>query len=64
MPQGMDEPAITRDGSARADALAEVTKLFRQYQPFVTLVTHVVGTVSRLPGDVVSLDSGGFVDVG
>jgi peptide/nickel transport system substrate-binding protein len=56
--------AITRGGSARADALAEVTRLFRQYQPFVTLLTHVVGTVSRLPDDVVSLDSGGFVDIG
>ncbi|MFL6163832.1 MAG: ABC transporter substrate-binding protein [Jatrophihabitantaceae bacterium] len=56
--------AITRDGSARADALAEVTRLFRQYQPFVTVLTHVVGTVSRLPHDAVSLDSGGFVDVG
>jgi ABC-type transport system substrate-binding protein len=56
--------AITRDGSARADALAEVSRLFRQYQPFVTLLTHVVGTVSRLPSGLVSLDSGGFVDVG
>jgi ABC-type transport system substrate-binding protein len=56
--------AITRGGSARADALAEVTRLFRQYQPFVTLLTHAVGTVSRLADGVVSLDSGGFVDIG
>jgi peptide/nickel transport system substrate-binding protein len=56
--------AITRGGPARTDALAEVTRLFRQYQPFVTLLTHVVGTVSSLPDGLVSLDSGGFVDVG
>jgi ABC-type transport system substrate-binding protein len=56
--------AIEQGGSARSAALQQTNQLFLKYQPFTTLLTHVVGTVSRLSAGVVSLDSGGFVDVG
>jgi peptide/nickel transport system substrate-binding protein len=56
--------AITTGGAARRAALAETNRLFVKYQPFVTLLTHMVGTVSRLRPNLVSLDSAGFVDIG
>lgn len=55
--------AITRGGSARTSALAEVNRLFLKYQPFVTLCTYAVGYVSRYAPTVVTVGPAGFIDV-
>ena len=62
--QAAVKTAIQSSGTQRLTAIENAQQLFIRYQPFTTLVNHVVGTVSKLPASVVSLDRAGFVDVG
>jgi len=55
--------ALTEEGNARSDALAEINRLFLKYQPFVTLSDYAVGSVSRYAPSVVGINTGGFVEV-
>jgi hypothetical protein len=55
--------AITEDGAARREALADINALFCLYQPFVTLSDYAVGSISRYAPSVVKLDAAGFLDV-
>jgi peptide/nickel transport system substrate-binding protein len=57
------EQAITHGGSARTQALSEVNSLFMKYQPFITLSTYAVGSVSRYAPDIVQSDGAGFIEV-
>jgi ABC-type transport system substrate-binding protein len=61
--QGAVNTAITRGGSARADALSNINSLFMKYQPFVTLSTYALGNVARYAPRIVSVGPAGFVDV-
>jgi peptide/nickel transport system substrate-binding protein len=55
--------AMTQDGVARWEALADINALFCQYQPFVTLSDYAVGSISRYAPSVVKINSAGFLDV-
>jgi peptide/nickel transport system substrate-binding protein len=55
--------AVTQDGAARREALAEINTLFCQYQPFITLSDYAVGSISRYAPSVVKINSAGFLDV-
>jgi peptide/nickel transport system substrate-binding protein len=55
--------AITQEGAARNDALAELNRLFLEYQPFVTVSDYAVGSVSRYAPSVVKSNEAGFIDI-
>lgn len=55
--------AITKDGPPRTQALADINKLFQQYQPFITLSDYSVGSLSRYAASVVKTNEAGFIDV-